>query len=216
MTLYLTNSAAGNFQELSETSPGADADSSPNVGWQGWKSGAPEYSEFERATVRAAGTFDVTVLPDGSINPTVEAGKGDCYRTTSTYTTTFIAGIWSFFNSFRAIGLANFDFQINMRVFRDTSADGSTATEVTSATIIGSVITDLNTLQLDSTASWNAPSFSLSNEYLFIQAACFISEVGGSNPAFYRIGDTATRIITTNQLIDPRRMPRGAYTGVRY
>lgn len=196
LTFYATNTLVSNHQEMSTTSPGANATSSPAVGWTVGTTAPTVYSEFDGGTKQASGTFSATVRPDGSINT-----AGDCLRSTSTLTGTFSSANWTI--TFSVIGVTQSgaqDGRARFRLFRSANADGSSAAEITAGVQIGSTITNLSTTQQDSAVTFNPGSFSLTNEYLFVQVGWEITGAGGmsTTDVVMRIGSTATRVVTSN------------------
>jgi hypothetical protein len=173
-TWFGTNTLVSNFQEMSETSPGADATSSPIVGW---------------------------VVGTGSTNSAhMDAGTtGDGFRTTSTYTGNFAAAAWTF--NFVVVGVtqaATADGRVVYRLFRGANADGSGATQITSAQQQASVVTDLTTTAQTSTHSLSPGAITVTNEYLFVQVAWLRTGAGGhtTTDVIFRWGNTGTRVIS--------------------
>jgi hypothetical protein len=189
-TWYATNTLVSNHQELSETSPGADATSSPAVGWVVGTTAPTVYAEFDGGTKQANSTFSATARPDGTINT-----AGDCLRTANTYRGTFTAGNWTI--DFAVIGVTNSgaqDGRARFRLFRSANADGSSATEITAGVQTGSTLTNISTSQVKSSVTFNPGAFSLTNEYLFIQVGWEITGAGGmtTTDVVMRVGTTAT------------------------
>lgn len=196
-TWFATNTTLSPQQEMSETSPGSDATSSPNTGWV-VSTGATLHSEFRAAIERASSTFVDTVPPDGTIQTTL----GDCLRSTNQYTGDFASADWNV--HFAVIAVTNGgsqDGRMRCRLFRGANADGSGATEITAAQQQGGLVTNLTTsTQQVSTATFNPGAFSVSNEYVFVQLAWQRTGAGGMTSAdvIMRIGDTATRVISSD------------------
>jgi hypothetical protein len=194
-TWFATNTLVSNHQELNETSPGANATSSPATGWTVGTTAPTVYSEFDGGTKQANGTFSGTARPDGSINT-----AGDCLRTSTAYTGSFASANWTL--TFSVIGVTNSgaqDGRARFRLFRSVNADGSSATEITGAAQVGSTVTNLSTTQQDSSVTFNPGAFSLSNEYLFVQVGWEITGAGGmsTTDVVMRIGTTATRVVSS-------------------
>lgn len=193
---YATNNLASVHQEMSETSPGADATSSPVTGWIVGTTASNLYSEFNSQVEAAQNTFSGTARPDGSINTTI----GDCLRSALTYNGAFAAGTWNL--QFAAIAVTvggAQDGRCDFRIFHGSNADGTGATEETLAAVTGSEMTNLTTTtQQVSTASPVMLGFNVQNEYIFIQLGWRISGPGGmaGSDVDMRIGNTAT-IITS-------------------
>ena len=197
----MTNSLAGTaHQEMSETSPGADATASPNCGWvHGNQTG--NTSQFDAQSIRANTTFTTgTTQPDGT--PVTTAGAGDCLRSTNAYTGDFPSGAWTFnFTVIGAVQSGAQDGQIIFRLLRDTDSTGATATDISGSQCFCTTVTNLSTTQQHSAnTTYNPGAISLTNEYLFVQFAWGRSGAGGmtTTNVLMRIGSTATRVITTD------------------
>lgn len=195
LTWFATNSLASVYQEMSETSPGADATASPATGWQ-VGTGATNHGAFDSQTT--VSSFPDTTAPDGSLNTTT----GDGLRTTNTYTGDFASANWTI--NFTAIAVNNGgsqDGRMRCRLFRGANADGTGATEITAAQQQGGLITNLTTsAQQTSTATFNPGAFSVSSEYIFIQLGWERTGAGGMTGADVkmRIGTTATRVVSAD------------------
>lgn len=215
LTWYATNNLASVHQAMSETSPGANATASPVTGWIVGTTAPTVYSKFDSQVERTASTFAATPIePDGSIDTTI----GDCLRTEGTYSGTFDTGNWTC--TFSAIAVNNGgsqDGRAGFRVFTSPNADGTSATEVTAARQAGGLMTNLATsAQQDSAATFSINTFTVTNEYIFVQLGWEITGAGGMTSADVdmRIGDTATRVVSANftqTAINPFKM---AATGV--
>ena len=195
----MTNENGGPHQQIDETSPGADANSNPLTGWTVAKTAAGNYAKMDSGVEQAATTFATTPIePDGSIDTTV----GDCLRTTNTYNGTFDAGNWVFrAKVIAATGGGEQDGNIGVRLFRDTSASGDTATQITAARVEGAVVTNLTTTSAQtSDATFNPGGFTVAGEYIFLQVGWEITGAGNNNnrDVLFQIGTTATCLISSN------------------
>lgn len=215
LTWYGMNTLVSVHQEMSETSPGADATSSPNVGWI-VSTGATNHSELDAGVERAASTFVGTTVPDGTPDVTL----GDCLRSTNTYSGDFASANWEV--HFVCIAVTNGgaqDGRIRFRLLRGANADGSGATEITAAQQQGSLVTDLATsAQQDSTLTFNPGAFTVTGEYIFVQLAWERTGAGGMTTAdvVMRIGTTATRVVSSNFTPAAASAPDIPYTGGGY
>jgi hypothetical protein len=193
-TWFGTNTLVSNFQEMSETSPGADATSSPIVGWV-VGTGSTNSAHMDAGTTVPSANFTSTTPPDGTLDGTT----GDGFRTTSTYTGNFAAAAWTF--NFVVVGVtqaATADGRVVYRLFRGANADGSGATQITSAQQQASVVTDLTTTAQTSTHSLSPGAITVTNEYLFVQVAWLRTGAGGhtTTDVIFRWGNTGTRVIS--------------------
>jgi hypothetical protein len=213
-TLYLTNSLVDNWAELSETSPGAAALSSPVTGWIVGKIASGNYASFDANTERTTGGFTTTVQPDGSLDTTLY----DSWRA-GPYSGNFANTAWTIqaqLQSTTAVTATN-AINLRFRVFRSTNIDGSGATEITGAAITvpastfysltttGSAVTNSNT--------WSPGALALDSEYLFFQVACYINAASGSNSSDvnFRVGTGATLVTTPDFTATNRNV---TFTGV--
>lgn len=129
-------------------------------------------------TERAASTFAATAEPSGA----PASAASDCWRLSDATTGDFSAGTW--YSSLSVIGVTSGgdqDGRARFRLWRSANADGTSATEITQGAMVGSGVTDLSTtVAQSSSASTQVGAFSLSNEYLFLQAAWEIAAAGGA------------------------------------
>jgi hypothetical protein len=195
-TWYGTNTTLSPFQELSETSPGANATASPVVGWVHGTGSANGAHMDAGATVTEA-NFTSTTPPDGTLDTTT----GDGFRTASTYNGSFASANWTV--QFALIGVTQAgaaDGHIKFRLFRSANADGSGATQITSAQQTCGTITNLSTTQATSSlTTFNPGVFSVTNEHLFFQVAWHRSGAGGmsTTDVIFRWGTTATLVTSS-------------------
>lgn len=198
LTFFMTDNLADVYQEMSETSPGSEAYASPATGWIVGTTAAGNYASFNSQVEAVATEFGATVQPDGSL----EAVRGDAWRSLNTYDGTFDTGDWEFHAAVRAqTNASGQDGNAGFRLFRSANADGSGATEITAARHEGATVTDLLTsVTQDSNVNVNISTFSLSNEYLFVQLAWEVTGAAtmpGADVNF-RIGTGASRLVTPN------------------
>jgi len=107
-----------------------------------------------------------------STNTGPESQGHDHCRTDVTYNGTFAAGTWTFDIAFTSAGSGGDTIFMYGRCWRSANANGSSATSISSA---------FNSASFDVTATsplsftWSNPSFSLTNEYLFVQFALSVN-----------------------------------------
>jgi hypothetical protein len=118
---------------------------------------------------RSSASFGGTAQPSGAPDNTL----GDCFRTQNPLSGTFIAGVWVFLFTLRAVSAAGGqDGRIRVRVWKSANANGSGATEITSGTSPLSSVTDLAVgVDQNSTGGVTLPQITLNSEYLFFQVA---------------------------------------------
>lgn len=196
ITWYATSNLASVHQEMSETDPGAEAYASPVTGWV-VSTGATNHGAFNSQT--EATSFPDTTAPDGTIDTT----NGDCLRSATTYNGTFAAADWNIHFACRANSNGGAqDGRMRCRLLRSANADGSSATEITAAQQQGGLVTNLATSATQtSTATFNPGSFTVTNEYVFIQLGWERTGAGGmsTSDVNMRVGSsTGTRIISSD------------------
>ncbi len=105
---------------------------------------------------------------------------GDSFITPNSYSGVFANSAWTFNWVFRAtiVGAVG---QVNMRVWASVNADGTSARELTSGAVSGSIIS-LNAVNTDfnSSISWSPGLITLNNEFLFFQPEWQETTVGAS------------------------------------
>lgn len=202
LTWFLTSSLNGASQQgLSETDPGAEGYASPVYGWIVGTTAGGNFSSADAQTEAAAATFGATAQPDGT--PVTTAGAGDCWVTASTYSGTFDTGNWTIDQCIRANTSAGGTSRGRARVFRTANQDGSSATEVTAAVMVGSTVTPSTSSTTDSTVTASINTFSVTNEYILIQIGWETVTAGGmtTNDVNYRVGNgsgAGTRVTSAN------------------
>lgn len=198
LTWFLTNTVSTG-QVMSETSPGADATTSPNVGWTVAKIAAGRYSPLDSGVEQASGTFVTSPIhPDG----TIATATGDFFRTETTYSGDFAAAAWTFNVLVIAVSSGNDqDGNIGVRLHRSANADCSAATQITAARVEGAVVTNLTTgTAQNSSGTFSPGAFSVSNEYLCLEVGWEITGAAGANTrdVILRIGTNSTRLISAD------------------
>lgn len=199
-TFYMTNSLLSTiYQEISETSPGADAYASPATGWVVSTTAASNYSAFRAGVERAATTFNSTVIPTAN---SLDTTNGDALRTTSPLDGQFASANWTLNFVVRAqTNASGQDGRVRIRMYRSQNADGTNFTEITSAVQIGATLTNIDTASdWNSSITFNPGAIDLSNEYLFIQIAWEIIGAATMTTADvnFRIGTNSTRIVSAD------------------
>lgn len=165
---YLNNPVQGgsNAGLLDVTAPTASTSTT------GWTVGATAVNQYSRVTYNseiASAGFTSTAQPSGI---PVNLGE-DCYRLSGVTTGQFSAGTW--YSSLSVLAVSSGGIQHGrgrFRVWRSANADGTSGTELTQGTMIGSQVTELNTsVAQSSSASTLIGASNLTNEFLFYQAA---------------------------------------------
>src|SRR5262245_60718281 len=146
-TWYATSSLVSVHQEMSETDPGTEAFASPVTGWVVGTTGSGS-GAFNSQT--ESSTFSGT-NPDGSI----DTATGDCLRTTNPYTGDFASGNWTVNFCVRSNTAVAGQGRADVRLFRSANADGSGATQITSAAQTGSTITSSTSTTTNSSVTFN-------------------------------------------------------------
>lgn len=198
-TNTVLNAEAPKFQELSEVSPGANATSSPNVGWTVGTNAPTVYKLMGAGEERSASSWSGTAKPAAA---SLATESNSAFRTKEKYKGKFAAGAWALHNLVRAVTAgADQDGAVTVRVYRSKNGNGSSATEITSGLLTGSTVTNLATgADQDSLVTWEPGAIELNEEYLFFDIAWKITGAGGgaTRDVIFRWGETATRIVTPN------------------
>lgn len=190
LTLYVDNPVqdGSNAGLLTLTQPGA---STSTTGWVCGKIAAGRYSRMTYNTERASSTFATTAQPSGAPLGSAE----DCWRISTITTGDFSTGTW--YSSLSCIAVSNggaMDGRARFRLWRSANADGTSGTEITAGTMVGTTVTNLaTTVAQSSSASTRVVAFSLTDEYLFMQCAWEILGAGSNNNAdcLIRLGSLA-------------------------
>lgn len=188
LTLFCSNGVQSGSSAglLALAAPGA---STSTTGWT-VSNVATNYSRQSFAREKAAATFAAPQEPSGA--PLGSAD--DCWRISAQTTGQFSTGTW--YSSLSVIAVTagtTHDGRAMFRVWRSANADGTSATEVTSSIMTGSLIANLTTtVAQSSVASFNlAAASNVTNEYLFMQVAWQRTGAGGSttNDVLVRLGN---------------------------
>jgi len=169
---YLTATTADGWRNIDEATQAAAKNT------DGWvvSTGATNHAEYAVGVERAASTFVNTTPPSGTLNTSLK----DAFRTTDAYNGDFASANWTFVFSVRATtnGGAQ-DGRIRFRLIK-ANADGSSATEITSAQQQASLLSNVATTgTFESSLTFNPGAFSLANQYLFVQIAWERTGAGG-------------------------------------
>jgi hypothetical protein len=191
---YLVNAADANgWQQLSET---AQIPTTSNSGWV-VGTGATLNSELQALNERASTTFVGSTVPDGTLDTTLK----DAFRT-PILTGTFASGNWTFTFAVQSPtqgGAA--DGQIVFRLIK-ANADGSGATEITSAQQSASVCTNVSTSDVNGTLTFNPGAITFTSQYLFIQVAWKRTGAGGMTTTNIRLragtASTGTTVLSSD------------------
>lgn len=139
---------------------------------------------------------------DATLKPTATSGGNKSWAHDTALTGTFAAGNWTInLNFISTVGTAHDGFP-SMRMWKYRAAPDYVSTELTSAIHNGSTITDVNATAKGSTITWNAPSITLSNEFLVIALAWNLTGSSGNNSGnlYLRVGSEVNgcKITTTD------------------
>jgi hypothetical protein len=209
-TFYHLNALASGSNHMNMQDGGsAPTAATTGTGWVVGTVAANNYSLMNSQTEKASTGFGTTAMP----NAAPENVGGDCWRTPNPLTGTFANANWTINTSVIAVTRAGStqDGNVRVRVWKSPNADGSSATELTSATLVGGTVTNLTTTAQSSNITWSpGGAITLNNEYLFFQYAWMISGVGGfSNcDVDFRIGSLS--VVTTSDWVSkltPTQVP---------
>lgn len=179
-TLYFKDAApAGAAASLSLQNGGsAPAGALTTTGWTVAKLAATNLSAMLARTKRASTTFNAA----DQIGSFVASA---CWRSELLFNGVFANTNWSLAFRLRCATASSQTGSIKTRLWRSTSADGSDATQLTSAVQTGTTTPVLSaTVSQQSTVTW-APggTMTLTNEYLWVQCEWNIGATAGSNNA---------------------------------
>ena len=189
----------GNFGALSESDITA---ANRTDGWTSAKIASPFASDFDAGTKQISSTF---ASDSSKPNVTFVAGgtQTNALKTPAPLTGVFANTAWTLTFALRCTVASSQRGRMRLRVFRGTSADGASATQITSVPIIGTTVAAALSTTADQTSvvTWNpGTTITLNNEYLFFSIAWEITTAGGSNSAdvVMRTGQAAggSRLVT--------------------
>lgn len=200
-TYRLANSLVNNFGELIEADQTA---ATLATGWTVGKTATLFSSEMDIGVEQSTGTFSATsslAKPSGLLT----GASANAFRTTTPLTGEFANTNWSIVTAFRSVSTAyTGTIRTRVRIYKSVNADGSGATELTGAILVGTT-SGVGSTTVDSTSTVTFSPGSiivLNNEYLFIVVACEIVTASGSNTAdaLIRTGQSAggSRFVTSN------------------
>lgn len=187
--------ADGNFGALAEADQTA---ASRADGWTVAKIAATNQSDFDQGTKQTSGTFAISAKPASFLTGTT----ANAFKTPVALSGTFANTAWTFTFAVRAVTASAQAGRIRMRVFRSVNADGSSATEITGSTQVGTTSAALSTsADATSVVTWSpGATVVLTNAYLFFVLAWEITTASGSNSGdvVIRTGQSAagSRLVT--------------------
>jgi hypothetical protein len=204
-TLYILGTTAVTPNWWGNTQEGGTAPTAANstFGWgvakssittQGfWPARLGATGKVASANAQSTSTIDSDTGPTKGTSNT-NSTAGDSF-VAGPYSGTFANTAWQFDWNMRA-STAGAVGRIRMRVWKSANADGSSPTELTTATQVGSTVTLSTTADVNSSISWSPGSITLNNEYLFFQVEWQETTAGASasDDVLFRIG---TAKITT-------------------
>jgi hypothetical protein len=193
-TFFVKATAVNGFGSLSETDPGA---STTGTGWTPAKTASARFAPMLYGSTTASGAFTTT---DYLVTTHPNPQSGDCWRSENPIVGTFANASWTFTAKFRA-GTSNAQVgRVKVRLWRSVNANGSSATELTSATQTGSTTGVIATgADATSTVTWSpGATVTLTNEYLFVQCEWEITTAGGSNNSDVLWRASASTLVTAD------------------
>lgn len=197
-TYRLGSGADGNFGALFEADQTA---ASRTDGWTVGKIAAANSAEFDVGVKQATGAFS---LQSATAKPAslLTGATANAFKTPAALSGVFAATAWTFTFAARAGTASAQAGRARMRVYRSVNADGSGATEITSATQVGTTSAALTTTaDGTTTVTWSpGTTVTLNGEYLFFVLAWEITTASGSNSGdvLLRTGQAAagSRLVT--------------------
>ncbi len=187
-TFYIlgSNAVTPNFWgNMQDTAAPASANSA--FGWAPAKtSTATPYYPAHLGATNTNSSQSATSLIASASGPTKGTGTGATTAGDSfvigPYSGKFLSGAWTLNPMLRAT-VAGAIGHLNMRVWASVNADGSSARELTSGSLIGTPVTLSTSVDVNGlgTTGWTPPDITLLNEYLFFQFEWQETTTGTSN-----------------------------------
>lgn len=174
---------------------GSVATATTTTGWVVSTNLAGLYADM--AYGNSANAWSGTALPAPPLSNGISSANA--WRSEAPISGTFETGAWTIATAVIATSAASGSGRIRVRLWRDTSPTGATASEVTTSTID---MTDWTNLlvgtQQNTSGTQTIPGFTLASEYLFVQMAMYISaqSVGATANAFIRADSTNSKLTT--------------------
>src|SRR5262245_10561830 len=167
-------------------------------GWTVAKIAAANAADFRAGTKQASGTF-----VSASSRPSLFSPMSNAFKIPAALFGTFAATDWVFTFAVRAGTASSQRGRMRMEVYRSANADGSSATKLTSAIVVGTTTAAALSTTADQTTTltWSpGTTITLSGEYLFFAVAWEITTASGSNngDVLIRTGQSAggSRLVT--------------------
>lgn len=168
--LFLSDTPIGG-QAFGTLALSAQSTATSPTGWTVAGLAAGQMARMAFGVERAAGVFSATAQPSGA----PDAALGDGYRTAATLNGTYPAGTWTIPVPMLAVDAAGANIRARIRLWRSLNADMSSATEITSGSVIGTTIPSLGTVTPQtSVCTVSLGAVTLTNEFLFLQIAAEI------------------------------------------
>ena len=167
-------------------------------GWVSAKLAAANMSEYNAGSKLTSASFSTSVKPG-----VLSGGTSNAFKSPSFLKGTFAATAWTFTFAMRCGTSSSQRGRMRMRVFKSANANGSSATELTGSTQIGTTVGAALSTTVDqlTTVTWTpGTTITLDFEFLFFVLAWEITTAGGSNSAdvLIRTGQSAggSRLVT--------------------
>ena len=204
-TLYLKDAAPAGATTAMSLLDGAASPATgiTTTGWTVAKVTTPNYSSMT-GRLKKASTGFVTSDQLGAV-----FDAKSCWRTEQPLVGSFANTNWTFVFPMRAVSAASAQTgQVRLRLWRSTNADGTGATQITSATQAGTTTAALSTSASSNSTVTYAPGaiITMTNQYLWVMCEWFVSVASGSNSGDAVFNIEAAAVITTPDFTQ-------AYTG---
>jgi hypothetical protein len=168
------------------------------TGWTVAKLASPNLS------IMAAGTKKTAFVTSDPM-ATASFSAASCWRTENPLVGDFANTSWTMAFRVRAVSSASSQTgAVKVRVWRSTAADGTGATQITSALLTGTTTAALSTtVSQTSTVTWASPGIqAFVNEYLWVQCEWSIVTTGGANGCDSMFYVESAGVVTTPNFTD--------------
>ena len=192
-TYYLLDTKVSGINHLDVQTSIPTATDSTTAWAMGAGAAAGEYSLVYANVTRIDTTFTASAVPT-----TIDTTNGNGWRLTGLKTGTYPAGNWSFSFRLKVLSGTNStgDPGIAFLLWKSSNADGSGGSAIGTLQVT-TYAANITSSGATVTATYDPGAVALSNEYLFLLAACRINPAGQAGTDTIGFRSTSTNVITT-------------------